>query len=142
MAKETLIRLLRYQIEDKQKDKMLVLKQLDQTDDVILQLEKEVLNEKQQVIEQGQNYSNFLPYFNQMNHRMKLLRDSKQSLINLRDTLEEEVSQLFGETKKYEILLAESQKQAQKRELENEQKEQDERASHQFIKQQENVESL
>ena len=142
MAKETLIRLLRYQIEDKQKDKMLVLKQIDQTDDVILQLEKEVLNEKQQVIEQGQNYSNFLPYFNQMNHRMKLLRDSKQSLINLRDTLEEEVSQLFGETKKYEILLAESQKQAQKRELENEQKEQDERASHQFIKQQENVESL
>jgi len=142
MAKETLIRLLRYQIEDKQKDKMLVLKQIDQTDDVILQLEKEVLNEKQQVIEQGQNYSNFLPYFNQMNHRMKLLSDSKQSLINLRDTLEEEVSQLFGETKKYEILLAESQKQAQKRELENEQKEQDERASHQFIKQQENVESL
>ncbi len=142
MAKETLIRLLRYQIEDKQKDKMLVLKQLDQTDDVILQLEKEILNEKQQVIEQGQNYSNFLPYFNQMNHRMKLLSDSKQSLINLRDTLEEEVSQLFGETKKYEILLAESQKQAQKRELENEQKEQDERASHQFIKQQENVESL
>ena len=140
MAKETLIRLLRYQIEDKQKDKMLVLKQIDQTDDVILQLEKEVLSEKQQVIEQGQNYSNFLPYFNQMNHRMKLLSDSKQSLINLRDALEEEVSQLFGETKKYEILLAESQKQAQKRELENEQKEQDERASHQFIKQQENVE--
>lgn len=133
MAKKTLIQMLHLEIQHKQKDLMLLEKQLEQLEKSYAALENEIETEKQHIAEQPQHLNDFHLYFTRMEQRKKLLSQNRQGLLNHREAIQEKVSALFGEIKKYEILLAAEQKERHKEAVDSEQKEMDEITTAQFF---------
>ncbi len=139
MAKETLLRMLRYQLDIKRKDIVLVQRQLEQAEKALEKYKTELETEKQKAQEDAMIAVTFLSYLKRMRRQEQVLLENKSALVNHMKALEEDISQLFSEAKKYDILLEISKQREKESRAESEQKTLDELSSTRFIRQQEHV---
>lgn len=139
MATETLVRMLRYQLNIKRKDMTLVTRQLEQIEKAIKMLDVELEQETQQLTEDHSIMAAYQAYSKKMKLRRAHLDENRKGLENHLNALEEEVVECFAEAKKYEILNEQAHLKIQKSQLKQEQLMLDEVSAVQFVRQKDNA---
>lgn len=139
MATQTLLKTLRYELNNKRKDVTLVMRQLEQVETAIQKLEHELEHEKQQIHKEPLLIGSYGAYFERMQQRKQNLLHNKQALSRQLQALEEEIRVCFSEIKKYEILHEQAQKAKRKKLSEQEQAAADDMSMMNFIRQKEHA---